>query len=346
MLRIGVIRDERFLEHKPGHTHPEHPHRLRVIYKMLDKEFENDLIPIEPKLASLEQLELVHTPTYIKKVFKTAEHNFSCLAPDTPASAKTYYAACLAAGGCVEGLNAVVSKLCDVCFCLVRPPGHHALADRAGGFCIFNNAAITARHAIKAYKMRRIFILDFDVHHGNGVNDLFYDCKEVIYMSTHDNFLYPYTGDWDETGSGGGEGYTINIPILRQFNDEDLFYIYREISRDVFYRFRPELIIVCAGFDAHERDPIGRSHMTEKLYGWLTHLFLSLRADINSPPLLFVLEGGYDFRGLGYSVREVLTAMTRHSDKAILPDAESDQGRMVVEKVRNIHKRYGVWVDQ
>ena len=346
MQRIGVIRDDRFFEHKPGHTHPEHPHRLRVIYRMLDKDFENDLISIQPKLASLEQLELVHTPTYIKKVFKTAEHNFSCLAPDTPASAKSCLAACLAAGGCIEGLNALFSKMCDICFCLVRPPGHHALADRAGGFCIFNNAAITARYAIKAYKLKRVLILDFDVHHGNGVNDLFYDCNEVMYMSTHDNFLYPYTGDFEETGTGEGEGYTINIPIPRQFNDEDLYHVYHEICQEVFYRFRPELIIVCAGFDAHERDPIGRSHMTEKLYGWLTTLFLRLRADINRPPLLFVLEGGYDFRGLSYSVGEVLKAMTQYTDKSVLPDVESDHGRKLVEKAKHVHAKYGVWVDQ
>ncbi len=223
MLRIGVVKDERFYSHRPGHTHPEHPHRMKVIYRMLTQEFEHDLISVEPQMASLEQLELVHTATSIKKVFKTADHQFTSLAPDTPACAMTYVSACLGVGGCIAALDAVVTGTCDACFSLVRPPGHHALPDRAGGFCIFDNVAVTARYAMKAHGKKRILIIDWDVHHGNGVNDLFYDSRDVLYMSTHDPFLYPYTGLWEETGKGEGEGHTVNIPLTRKCRDEDFF---------------------------------------------------------------------------------------------------------------------------
>lgn len=345
MPDVSIIKDELYLEHKPGHTHPEHPHRIKTIYRMLEKDFSNDLSIIQPVIASLEQLELVHTPTYIKKVLKTADHNYTSLAPDTPASAGSFVAACSAAGGCLEGLNSLVSGDCDICFSLIRPPGHHALPDRAGGFCIFNNVAIAARYAIKAHNMRRILIIDWDIHHGNGVHDVFYDCSEVLYMSTHDKFLYPYTGDWEKTGRAGGEGYTVNIPIPREFFDEDLFFVYREISTPIIERFRPELILVCAGFDAHLNDPIGRSRMTEKVFKWLTRLLLTLWQGIDCPPLLFALEGGYDFRALSACVKEMLREMTDDHHPDTLPASTSFRAAPLVKKARQIHARYGVWVD-
>ena len=345
MPHVSVIKDDIYLEHKPGHTHPEHPHRIKSIYRMLEKEFVDGLSVIEPAMASLEQLELVHTATYIKKVLKTAEHHYTSLAPDTPASARSFVVACSAVGGCLEGLNALVSGDCDVCFSLVRPPGHHALFDRAGGFCIFNNVGITARHAIKAHNMRRILIIDWDVHHGNGVNDLFYDSKEVFYLSTHDPFLYPYTGDLKESGRGEGEGHSLNIPIPRELCDEDFFHLYREISVPLMERFRPELILVCAGFDTHKDDPIGRSRLTEQVFGWLTQLLLNLSSEINAPPVLFVLEGGYDFRALSGSVKEVLRVMKRDTSGNGLPETSSPEAEMLLEKARQIHARHGIWVD-
>jgi len=137
-VKVGIIRDERYLEHKPGHIHPEHPIRLKAVYRMLDRDFQKGLIKIKPEAAPLELIELVHTPAYIKKVLKTAEHDYTSLAPDTPVSSKSYLAAWLVVGGCLKGLDALISGECDFCFSLVRPPGHHALPERAGGFCIFN----------------------------------------------------------------------------------------------------------------------------------------------------------------------------------------------------------------
>ena len=344
-LKVGIVRDERYLDHMPGHTHPEHPRRLRRIYEMLDKDFPEGLILIQPEPATLEQLELVHTPAYIERVLKTADHKFTNLAPDTPVSAKTYLAAWLAVGGCINGLEAIIAGQCDVCFALIRPPGHHALRNRASGFCILNNLGITARYAQNKWKVRRILIIDWDIHHGNGIHELFYDEKEVLYFSTHDILLYPYTGNLEESGSGKGEGYTINIPIPRDLTDKEFFHIYRDILSPVMQSYVPELILVAAGFDAHDSDPIGRSRLDSKTFGWLTKLLLHLRKEIGQPPVLLALEGGYDQRAAADSVKTVLNALTTDDNVKVPSDIETPRSLQLVEDVRNIHKKFGVWTD-
>lgn len=344
-LKVGIVRDERYLDHMPGHTHPEHPRRLRGIYQMLDKDFPEGLILIQPELATLEQLELVHTPAYIQRVLKTADHKFTNLAPDTPTSSKTYLAAWLAVGGCINGLKAIRAGQCDVCFALIRPPGHHALRNRASGFCILNNLGITARYAQNKWKIRRILIIDWDIHHGNGLHELFYDEKEVLYFSSHDILLYPYTGNLEESGSGKGEGYTINIPIPRDLTDKEFYHIYRDILSPVMQSYVPELILVVAGFDAHVSDPIGRSRLDSKTFGWLTKLLLHLREEIDQPPVLLALEGGYDQRALADSVKTVLKALTTDDNVKDPSDIETPRSSQLVEDVRNIHKKFGVWTD-
>lgn len=343
--RVGIVKDERYLGHMPGHTHPEHPLRLKTVYRMVEKEFSDDLVSIEPEPATLEQLEFVHSSAYIQKVMKTADHDFTSLAPDTPASAGTYLASWLAAGGCIKGLDAMVLDVCDICFALIRPPGHHALADRAAGFCVFNNLGITARYAMKVHQMSRILIVDWDVHHGNGLNDLFYAEREVLYLSTHDTGLYPYSGEWVETGKGPGEGYTINIPIPRTLTDDDFCALYRGILAPVITGYSPELILVAAGFDAHRDDPIGRCRLTEKAFGVLTRLLLDLRLHIPVPPMLFALEGGYDPRSLSRSVREVLMAMSGRQASEMFPAGASGRAEELIGKARRIHDRYGIWTD-
>jgi len=310
---------------------------------MLDSSFPFGLMEIKPEPATLEQIELVHSPSYIKKVLKTADHGFTSLAPDTPASARTYLSAWLAVGGCLKALDALISGQCEACLSLVRPPGHHALQDRAGGFCIFNNIGITARYAINRYELQRILIIDWDIHHGNGLNDFFYEQKDVLYLSSHDTMLYPYTGDWEESGKGEGEGYTINIPIPRALKDRDFFHLYHEIVGAVTRAYNPQLVLVAAGFDAHYEDPVGRSKLSGQAFKWLAHLLLDLRADINHPPILLILEGGYNPRALASCVKEVLDAFKSDGtwERPSLEDVE--QGDELVRKVRRIHGKHGVW---
>ncbi len=344
-MLTGIVRDDRYLEHMTGHTHPEHPSRLRAIHEMLDQTPPGDLIKIPAELAKLEELELVHTPNYIQKVLKTADQRFTSLAPDTPACAKSYLSAWLAVGGCLRGLDALMEKQCSACFCLVRPPGHHAQSDRAGGFCFFNNLGITARYAVKKYGLKRILILDWDIHYGNGFQELFYADPTVLYFSTHDLLLYPYSGELEETGQGAGAGYTVNIPLSRAFEDTDILYIYRETLSPVIRRFRPELILAAAGFDAHVNDPIGRSRMTTGGFARLIRLLLSLLPEADSPPLLLSLEGGYHPRTLAECVYEVLASMVQPAETGITPDSPSSKVEALVGKVQAVHKSYGVWVD-
>lgn len=344
-LKVGIIRDGRYLDHKTGHMHPEQPGRLKAIHRMLDTDFPNGLIEIEPEPATLEQLELVHTPAYIDRVLKTADHEFTSLALDTPASAKSYLAAWLAVGGCLKGLEALFSGQCDVCFPLIRPPGHHALPDRAGGFCFFSNLGIAARVAIKQHGLRRILIIDWDIHHGNGLQDIFYRDKEILYLSSHDPGLYPYTGDWEETGQGEGEGYNINLPVPIGLEDPEILYLYREVIGPVVRRYDPQLIMVGAGFDAHHQDPIGRAKLTEQSFRWLTRLLLDLRSEVNLPPILFALEGGYNPRALAACVREILKALTAKEQRESAPPPVTQRAAGIVETARRIHAGCRVWVD-
>lgn len=344
-LKVGIIRDDRYLLHQPGLVHPESRQRLIRIYEMLDKEHFEALVPVQPTLASLEELELVHAPNYVRKVLKTAERPFSYLAPDTPVSSESYLSASLAVGGCIRGLQAVLSGRCDVCFALIRPPGHHALRNRASGFCIFNNLAITARYAIKRQGLRRVLIVDWDIHHGNGIQDLFYQEKEVLYLSTHYRGWYPQTGAWEETGAGEGAGYTINVPLPKDIHDEDMLYVCAELLGRVMQSYRPELILVAAGFDAHYMDPIGRLQLTEKFFGGITELILDFRSELGSPPLLFALEGGYNVIALERSVKEVFDVLTSRGVSREKPFAVSEIGVQLLDKARSVHRQFHLWTD-
>ncbi|MGD9213563.1 MAG: histone deacetylase [Desulfobacteraceae bacterium] len=342
-MKVAVVRDEKFLAHKTGHTHPENPARLKAVYRMLDREFAKAVIYLKPRMATLEELELVHTPVYINKVLKTAEHDFTSLATHTPVSAQTYLSAWLAVGSCLSGIEALMSGRCEICLCLVRPPGHHALPDRAGGFCIFNNLAICARYAIRQHGVQRVLIIDWDVHHGNGIQDIFYNEKAVFYFSTHDKLLYPYTGDFSETGSGEGDGYTLNIPLPRQTDDDDLLYVYRAVLCPLLSAYRPELILVSAGFDAHRQDPMGRLSLSAAAFGRLTKLVANLAKNEHAPPILFSLEGGYDPGALTECMRKVLKALTAECRAADNAPATTLLGEQLVARARQIHAAFSVW---
>lgn len=331
------------MEHKPGIVHPESPNRLRSLYRMLDKEFNDSVTYIEPESATLEQLEMVHTPAYIKQIMATAGRDFTTLAPDTPVSANTYLAAWLAVGGCIKALEALLAGQFRACFCMVRPPGHHALTDRAGGFCIFNNLGVTAKYAIEKYGFKRILIIDWDIHHGNAIQDLFYRENRVLYMSTHYMGWYPHTGDWEESGEAAGLGYNVNLPVPKELEDHDIIHIYREILGRVVRRWKPELILVAAGFDAHEKDPLGRTRLSETAYRWLTQMVLQLSDAARSAPILMALEGGYDLWALVSSVRQVLGVLTFQGRRDRIPLVSTRRGTDVVDKALSLHEKYGIW---
>jgi acetoin utilization deacetylase AcuC-like enzyme len=344
-MNVGIVRDNRYLDHKPGNTHPEHPRRLKAVYDALDRDPGPDLIAVSPEPATLELLETVHTASYIKKVLKTAEQPFTSLAPDTPTSSMTYLASWLAVGGCIKGLEGLFSARYDACFALVRPPGHHARTDGAGGFCIFNNLGVTAQYALTRLHLERILIIDWDIHHGNGLNDLFHEEEKVLYFSTHDVLLYPYTGNFEDVGKGKGAGYTVNLPIAREMEDADFLYVYDQVMTPIILRYRPQLILVAAGFDGHHNDPIGKCLFTEQMFFLLTSLLLNAREEVGNPPLLLALEGGYQPAALARCVSEVLRCLTVEGISREIPKPRTDRTREIVQKARDIHKEFGVWVD-
>lgn len=344
-LRVGVVRDDRYLLHQPGLVHPERPDRLKGIYKMLDADFDGRLLTIPPELATLEQLELVHSPNYVRKVLKTAERTFTNLAPDTAASSQSYLAAYLAVGGCIKGFQALLSGRCDVCFAFIRPPGHHAQRNRAGGFCLFNNLAVTARYAMARHGLRSILIVDWDIHHGNGIQDIFYEEKEVLYFSTHFRGWYPQTGDWEEAGEGEGLGYTVNVLLPKDVTDDDMLCLYSRTLEPIVTRYRPEAILIAAGFDAHHLDPLGKTQLTEKCFGGLTQLLLELWDAAARPPLLLALEGGYDVTALVACVKEVMDVLTATGPGSRSSWPVSEKGLELFEKACHIHRQFGVWID-
>jgi acetoin utilization deacetylase AcuC-like enzyme len=305
--KTGIVKDWRYLRHGAECSHPESPQRLASIYEMLDNpDMVWKLIEIDARNATREELGRVHSPAYIDLVAGTAGQTVFMLDPDTVTTAESYDIARLAAGGVVNAIDSVISGETDNAFALVRPPGHHAQAATAAGFCIFNNVAIGARHAIARRGMERILIVDWDLHHGNGTQELFYEDRRVLYFSTHQSPAYPGTGALTEMGKGPGLGYTLNVPLSPGADDAFYVRIFREILRPIVMTFRPEIILISAGFDIYVGDPLGEMKVTPAGFACLARILLNLADDCCDGRLVAVLEGGYHIQGLTKSVRAVL----------------------------------------
>ncbi len=294
MAKTGIVKHPLYLEHKTGVMHPENPYRLESIYTMLEsKDFGDDLIEIPPRFATLTELLLVHDPHYIDRVLDSAEKAQIRFDPDTVTSPKTYKAAWMAAGGVMEAIRAVLAREVRNAFALIRPPGHHALRDRAMGFCIFNNLAIGARYAIRSHGLQRVMILDWDLHHGNGIQEIFYSDPKVLYISLHRHPYFPWTGSVEEVGEGEGRGFNINVPLEMGCSDPDYANIYRHLLFPIARRFKPEIILVSAGFDIHHGDPLRSMNVTEAGFGRMTQILMEMASELCEKRIVLALEGGY-----------------------------------------------------
>lgn len=288
-----------YLEHITPPGHPERPDRLRAIWKVLEEEAFSDLDRRESPDGDEAAILLCHPESYVENVRRSIpEEGIAAVDADTSVSPKSWQAALTAIGAANAAVDDVFSGAVDNVFVAARPPGHHAEKSTAMGFCLFNNAAIAARHAQKKHGAERVAIFDWDVHHGNGTQDIFWDDPSVLYCSTHQMPLYPGTGAPTETGAGN----IVNAPLSPE-TGSDLF---REAVRSrvmpAIRNFAPDLLIISAGFDAHHRDPLAQINLTEEDFDWATGQMLDAAARHSSNRLVSLLEGGYDLQGLSFSV--------------------------------------------
>ena len=305
-MDTAYVYDPIYLEHDLP-SHPENARRLKRILSTLEDEgVLARLRLLEPRPATAEELQRVHTPRHIERVQRKAQAGGGNLDPDTYVSPRSFDAALMAAGGGVRAVEAVLAGDVVNCFALVRPPGHHATATRAMGFCLFNNIAIAARYA-QSLGYEKVMIIDFDVHHGNGTQDTFYEDDTVFYFSSHQAFAYPGTGAEAHKGAGAGEGFTANYLVMPDSGDHELLDIYENDLPQYIDRFDPDIILVSAGYDLHESDPLAQLNVTTEGIAKIVRLILD-SADV---PFVFFLEGGYDVDALGENVKVTLEVMMK-----------------------------------
>lgn len=299
-MATGFLFDPRFLEHDTGPGHPECPERLSETLKYLKTlPWFSGLKHLSSKRAELDWLTAIHGLSYIKRAQETCLSGLSYLdSQDVGISKNSFEIALLAAGGALELADQVMSGKIQNGFALLRPPGHHAEKDSAMGFCLFNNAAILAKYLQKKHGLEKIVILDWDVHHGNGTQHAFGTDPSVFYISLHQFPFYPGTGASWETGEGRGKGATLNCPMPEGSDDKDYEKSFTGKIIPAMKLFKPDAVIISAGFDAHKRDPLAGINLTTDFFGWMTERVLETAAQYSGGRIISLLEGGYNLREL------------------------------------------------
>ncbi len=342
-MTTALLYDPIFLEHLTPANHPEKPQRVEAAFKTLvalDWLQRANLVQLAPRAATVEELAAVHDRAYIRSVeeaCKQIAHEAAhggrktrFFATDTYVSAKSYEAALKAAGAPLTAIDAIMQGQVKNAYCLVRPPGHHALPDEAMGFCLFNNVAVAARYAIDQHGLERVLIIDYDVHHGNGVQDIFYEDPRVLYFSVHQAPFYPGTGASDERGEGAGLGTTINVPLPAETGFETYEPIFRQFLLSAADRFDPQLILVSAGFDAHWSDPLGSMTLSTAGYARLTEIVIKMAQQLCNGRVVMVQEGGYNLEAMAGCVASCINFL-------LGDDAAVDNLGPAPEKLRRIN---------
>ncbi len=343
-MSTGIVKDTRYMDHWMGDYHPECPQRLKVIYDMLEEpDMEGKFQEITPRFADKKELLLVHAGYYVETLAATAGIEYTYLDPDTQTCAASYDAAVLAAGGLCEAISKVCAGKLKNAFALVRPPGHHAERGQAKGFCLFNNVAVGARYAQERLKVGRILIVDWDLHHGNGTQHSFEEDPTILYFSTHQFPYYPGTGAYTEIGVGKGRGFTVNVPLTIGYGDAEYLSLFERVLKPIALEFKPELILVSAGFDIYIGDPLGGMNVTPAGFAAMTRVIMDIAGECCAEKLVFTLEGGYDLYGERDSVKEVLKELAglNNSDPAALAgSAMQEMVDTVVARVKSVQGPY------
>ncbi len=333
MLRTALIADRRYLEHFAGRNHPERPERVKAMIEMAERLDRSSVHFYTPREATLDEIALCHEQSYIAQVEHTAHLDRYDFDPDTHTSRESYKTAMLAAGGVLTAVEAVLDGSADNAFAIVRPPGHHALPDRAMGFCFFNNVAIAAAYLIRTRGLRRVMIVDWDLHHGNGTQEIFYESPQVLYTSLHEFPHYPGSGAVEEMGAGAGAGYTVNAPLPAGSGDAEYLDVFDQVLMRLGRKFRPEFILVSAGFDCHYRDPLGDMRVTEEGFAAMARRTKRLAAECCDGKLVAALEGGYDLDALAASGKAVIEEFGRDPDEPIAPARAPSRATPLIERV-------------
>jgi len=302
MKRVAYVYHPDYLLHIPPFEHPESPDRLQALHR----HFESVgmlplLLPVTPDYPDDGEILRVHDPAYLRKLEMACRRGDLTLeAEDTYLNKNSYAIALLSAGGAIAGADAVASGTADRAFCAIRPPGHHATRTEGMGFCLLNNVAVAARHLQERHGISRVMIVDWDVHHGNGTQQIFLEDPTVFFFSIHENpsFLYPGTGRRWETGSGAGEGTILNAPMPPGAGDDEYRLAFEQMLAPAVERFRPELFLVSAGFDAHRDDPLADMQLTEEGFRFMTRYLVTMANAWCGGRIVSILEGGYERQSL------------------------------------------------
>jgi len=342
-MNTAYVTHSRYPEHDlPGH--PEHAGRIRAVWRRLDEtKLTTRLNRLEADAAPIEMLRAVHRPEYLDLLYTIPHYEHTVrLDADTYACPTSYEIARLSAGGVIRAVQEVASSAASNGMALVRPPGHHAMPGRAMGFCLLGNIAIAARYAQQSHGMKRIMIVDYDVHHGNGTEAMFYDDPGVMFVSTHQYPFYPGTGAITDTGSGAGEGYNVNIPLSAGHGDGNFAALFERVVWPLARRYQPELILVSAGFDAHWSDPLAGMRLSLKGYDHLSRELRRMADELCGGKIVFVMEGGYDLNALAYGWCNVARALLGDNemvdpigppdDKRAEPDIEP-----TIKRLKELH---------
>jgi acetoin utilization deacetylase AcuC-like enzyme len=333
MLKTAIVSDRRYLKHFAGRSHPERPQRIEVMIEMAETLRRPGLKFLTPREATLDEIAMCHRPDYIAEVEHTASIDRFDFDPDTHSSRESYQTALLAAGGVLTAVQAVADGDANNAFAIVRPPGHHALPNRAMGFCFFNNLAIAANWLIKVRGLKRVMVVDWDVHHGNGTQEMFYESPELLYTSIHQFPHYPGTGSTHEIGYGPGIGYTVNIPMPAEFGDAEYLRVFDRLIMPMGRHFKPEFILVSAGFDCHFRDPLAQMRVSEVGFAAMAQRVNRLAAECCGGKVVAALEGGYDLDAIAESGRAVIEEFGRDDDQPIRADQNGDRVMPIVERI-------------
>lgn len=332
--RVAIVEDRRFTEHRSPKGHPECPERLAAVGRAI-AERRDRLIPIEARPADEAELVVVHPADHLRQIAAAVRMAPMRLDPDTYVSRASYDVALLAAGATIDAARAVAQGRVDAAFAAVRPPGHHAEASRAMGFCLFNNIALAAQ-ALRRDGVERILILDWDVHHGNGTQHFFEEDRDLLYFSTHQFPFYPGSGDFGEAGRAEGVGATVNVPLPPGCGDSDYTGVFRRILVPVALSFRPQLILVSCGFDAHRDDPLASMELSRGGFAEMTRIVRAIAEEVCGGRLLFVLEGGYAPSGLYDGTSALLDGLLVAAPAALAPAPEAVAGSNLARLIRQV----------